>query len=114
MFSIRRTVLAFTLAFTPLTLTTPARAADGFGRCPNDHLCLFSERDGNGTIAAFRSGAPDLEPFGVLNPLAAWNRTSRTFCLYTYPNYVQLADTIAPGYQGGLNGEIAYSSTRAC
>ncbi|MEQ4723156.1 peptidase inhibitor family I36 protein [Nonomuraea sp. B19D2] len=114
MLKIRTTMLALTLVLTPLTLTTPARAADGFGRCPSGHLCLFSERDGNGTIGAFRSGAPNLEPFGVLNPLAAWNRTSRTFCLYTYPDYVQLADTIAPGYRGGLNGEIAYSSVRAC
>lgn len=110
----RRAVLALGVMLVPFAVGGPARAADGFDRCPSGHLCLFSERDGNGTIGSFRSGAPDLAPYGVLNPLAAWNRTNRKFCLYTYPNYVQLADTVDPGYRGGLNGEIAYSSVRAC
>ncbi|MFB4278085.1 peptidase inhibitor family I36 protein [Nonomuraea sp. MTCD27] len=114
MFKIRTLMLALALALTPLPLAGPARAADGFSRCPNGHLCLFSEFDGNGTIAWFQSGAPNLEPLGVKDARSAWNRTGRSFCLFASPNYEVHNATVPPGHKEGLNPEIAYNSVRAC
>jgi hypothetical protein len=105
-------VLALTLA--PLALSAPAGAAAPFDRCPAGHLCLYSESDGTGRVAAFRWGSPDLAHQNLLNPLSAWNRTNRNYCLYTNANYDNHVDTIHPGHKDGLNGHLAYSSVKAC
>ncbi|WP_169514476.1 peptidase inhibitor family I36 protein [Actinokineospora enzanensis] len=55
---------------------TPADAATGWDRCPNTYFCLFSGANGQGTIAYFHVGSPNLAGQGIDNAATSfWNRT---------------------------------------
>lgn len=70
----------------PAAATT---AATGYDRCPVGHFCAFTERDGQGYYAAFRTGWADLrEPINghVFDRRfsSIWNRTPRPTNWFLY------------------------------
>ncbi|RJQ81014.1 hypothetical protein D5S17_06290 [Pseudonocardiaceae bacterium YIM PH 21723] len=89
-----------------------AGAQDGFGRCPGGHMCLWNQMSGNGTMATFKSGAPDLGKFGVAHIGSFWNRGSRNFCIYKQTNYGELTMIVEPGMQ--FSSDFWAGSGRVC
>ncbi|MFD3947052.1 peptidase inhibitor family I36 protein [Streptomyces sp. NPDC058579] len=65
-----------------------AAAPSGYDRCPSGHFCLFSEYDGNGAIASFRLGSPNLAQQGFDDLAASYaNHTDSVWCTYGDYNY---------------------------
>ncbi len=91
-----------------------AAAAGGWYRCPSGYLCLFSDRDGGGHMAYFRTGSPNLADQGANNNTSSqWNRAPYAFRLYNGINYVDLRSTIPAGGWWNLDyyhGEDLWSS----
>lgn len=93
-----------------------AAAAGGWYRCPSGYLCLFSDRDGGGHMAYFRSGSPNLAVQGANNNTSSqWNRAAYSFNLYNQINYVDWRSSIPSGGWWNLDwyhGEDMWSSVR--
>ncbi|MGW5422283.1 peptidase inhibitor family I36 protein [Streptomyces sp. NPDC003943] len=79
---------AAALALLLSTGSAAAAAPRGYDRCPSGHFCLFSEYDGNGAIATFRFGSPNLalQNFDDLG-LSYANNTDSVWCTYGDYNY---------------------------
>ncbi|MEU8527258.1 peptidase inhibitor family I36 protein [Streptomyces sp. NPDC048629] len=81
--------LAAALLLATATAADSATAAPrGYDRCPSGHFCLFSEYDGNGAIATFRFGSPNLadQNFDDL-AMSYANNTDSVWCTYGDYNY---------------------------
>ncbi|WP_418960317.1 peptidase inhibitor family I36 protein [Streptomyces tritici] len=77
--------LAATLVF---TTGSAVAAPAGYDRCPRGHFCLFSEYDGNGAIASFRLGSPNLALQNFDDLAASYaNHTDSVWCTYGDYNY---------------------------
>lgn len=64
------------------------RVAGGYNRCPNGYLCLFDGFGGQGAMAYFKWGSPNLAAQGFDNRTSSlWSRTSGFWNLYDLPNY---------------------------
>lgn len=90
----------------------PAHAASGYARCPAGYLCTFNKSAGNGKMAYFKYGTPNLRQQGMDN--AVWsisNKTGRYVCAYAGYNYTGswLLDGYypKPGQSGNLPNNVA-------
>lgn len=51
-------------------------------------FCVWSGTGGQGTMAQFKIGTPDLGDFGLDNQVSSlWNRTGALWCTYLHTNY---------------------------
>ncbi|WTX00792.1 peptidase inhibitor family I36 protein (plasmid) [Streptomycetaceae bacterium NBC_01309] len=101
---IKSVAIAATVAgIATLGVASPAQAATGFDRCPEGRFCLFSQLNGQGTIAYFQWGAPDLRPYGVDgHAYSVWNRANRYFNVYSGYNYAPLTSNSEPGDKSNI------------
>ncbi|GLZ37091.1 peptidase inhibitor family I36 protein [Actinokineospora sp. NBRC 105648] len=84
----------------------PANAATGWDRCPSGSFCLFANANGQGTIAWFSYGSPNLGGQGIDNAATSfWNRTaSAAFTLCDgYNGLEPEVTTVFFGAQGNLS-----------
>ncbi|MGW7368012.1 peptidase inhibitor family I36 protein [Streptomyces sp. NPDC054841] len=95
-------VAAAAAAVVPAAST--AQAADGYGRCPDGHYCMFSGLDGTGDMITLRGSTPDLAALGMNDRAKSdWNRTSSTIYLWSDANYTGCTATTVPGPTGKGN-----------
>ncbi|MEV0680261.1 peptidase inhibitor family I36 protein [Actinosynnema sp. NPDC050436] len=61
--------------------------------CPDEWFCIWYDTDGNGKMARFQKGAPDLRKFEPLHDhvWSAWNRTGETWCVFRDINYARVS-----------------------
>ncbi|MGP3979350.1 peptidase inhibitor family I36 protein [Streptomyces sp. 8N114] len=98
-------VAAGILATAGLTAMAPsAQAATGWDRCPHGSMCTFSENNGQGSIAIFQFGSPDLRQQGMDNHVGSfWNRSGKWMKLWDGYNYTGDNLGSAPAYTGPIN-----------
>ncbi|WP_414942544.1 peptidase inhibitor family I36 protein [Amycolatopsis sp. cmx-11-51] len=109
-------VAVITLATMAGTVTA-ADAATGYDRCPAGHMCLFAGDDGQGAMAFFQVGSPDLSAQNFDDRTRSWNnRNSGSFCMYVNKYYDNSAGagTFQPGTKGNVAEFNRYSSLRRC
>ncbi|MFE9700535.1 peptidase inhibitor family I36 protein [Streptomyces sp. NPDC006270] len=136
MISLRRSLLTLTAAAglaVSAALTSPAAAAPAaqaapttagtdasilaYADCPVGWFCVWEHAGGQGRMARFQTGTPNLGDFNLNDQVSsAWNRTGRTWCTYTDINY-EGATWRVGNWQGNTsqysrNDNI--SSLRAC
>ncbi|GAB3444972.1 hypothetical protein GCM10027570_14750 [Streptomonospora sediminis] len=89
----------------------PASAATGFDRCPHGYFCLFSQEFGQGTMAYFSWGSPDLAAQGLPNGYSsAWNRSGNIVHGYAGLNYSSWHLTTMDPYEAPRS--VVYDSER--
>ncbi|GAB2740440.1 peptidase inhibitor family I36 protein [Amycolatopsis magusensis] len=95
------TKLGVTLGLVTVAAIAPATAASAgphntdsgvsitaYSDCPSGWFCVWSGKDGQGTMARFQTGTPDLGDFGLDNQVSSlWNRTGIIWCTYLNTNY---------------------------
>ncbi|GAA3874812.1 hypothetical protein GCM10022243_44700 [Saccharothrix violaceirubra] len=114
---IRNALVTVAAAASVFALATPAQAATGWDRCNPGYICLFDYDNGQGPMAWFQIGSPDLRQQDFDNRTqSVWNRTSSRFCLYVNYNYAndQGAGTSFSGIQYNTNEVNSYSSLKKC
>ena len=98
-----------------------AQAATGYDRCPASRMCVFSGRNGSGTIGIYQNGDVNLGDSigatGLNNTIESMrNRTSGNWCFYKDTNYNGQRWVGGPG--GGANTVAAatnvISSLKKC
>ncbi|MBB5959068.1 hypothetical protein FHS29_005688 [Saccharothrix tamanrassetensis] len=96
--------------------TGTAQAATGYDRCPAGNICLFDLPNGQGAMAWFKIGSPNLAGQSMDNRAdSLWNRNASAFCLYLEHDYVNQGGVFQPGARGDqLLNSNAYSSLRKC
>ncbi|TLF79089.1 peptidase inhibitor family I36 protein [Nocardia cyriacigeorgica] len=92
-----------------LFTATPARAEEGYDRCPAGYYCMFSGLDGTGDMIKLTRSTPDLAVFGM-NDLAKsdWNRTSSKIHLWSDARYTGCTAVTDSGPTGKGNFFPAY------
>ncbi|MBN6040008.1 peptidase inhibitor family I36 protein [Amycolatopsis sp. 195334CR] len=95
------TKLGVALGLVALAAVAPATAASAgprhtetdvsitaYSDCPSGWFCVWSGTGGQGTMARFQIGTPDLGDFGLDNRVSSlWNRTGALWCTYLNTNY---------------------------
>lgn len=107
-------VAALTLAASGIAVaaSTTAHAATGYDRCPSGYMCLFDLNDGQGAMAWFANGSPDLRGQGFDNRTnSVWNRTGSSFRLYQGYNYTGSSGTTPAGVRSNVFANV-YSSLK--
>lgn len=95
-----------------VAVSAPAQAATGYDRCPAAHMCLFDEDNGNGAMAWFKTGSPDLRGQSFDNRTnSVWNRTSGSFRLYQGYNYSGDTGTVPVNVKSNVFRNV-YSSVK--
>ncbi len=116
---ITKTLVVATAALSSMVITPgAAEAATGYDRCPPGHMCLFDLWDGQGAMAYFKSGSPDLALQNFDDRAQSQrNNNSSSFCAYVNKYYDNsgTSGTYPPGTSGNFNTNVnAYSSLRKC
>ncbi|MEV6524633.1 peptidase inhibitor family I36 protein [Longispora sp. NPDC051575] len=109
------------LGLSTMFAATPAQAAaTGYDRCPQGYLCLFSDNDGNGTMAYFKFGSPDLRGQSMDNRASSFaNRSGQGFSAYLDYNYQNCVLGLNAYYTAGenlyhwWNADNTFSSVKA-
>ncbi|WP_414941183.1 peptidase inhibitor family I36 protein [Amycolatopsis sp. cmx-11-51] len=115
---LKRSMAVVAIALSTVVVNVPsADAATGYDRCLPDRMCLFAEEDGQGAMAYFQIGSPDLALQDFDNRTRSWrNRHTSAFCMYVNINYDNSAG--AGTFQAGTRGNVSeinkYSSLRRC
>jgi len=114
----RRGLGIVVIALAGVLVTVPsADAATGYDRCTAGYMCLFAGDDGQGAMALFQVGSPDLSLQNFDDRTRSWNnRNSSSFCMYVNKNYDNSAGagTFHPGTRGNVAEFNRYSSLRRC
>lgn len=110
------TVVAIALSVAVVDMPS-ANAATGYDRCKPGYMCLFAEENGQGAMAFFEIGSPNLALQNFDNRTRSWrNRNASSFCMYVNINYDNSAGagTFQSGTQGNVIEINKYSSLRRC
>jgi hypothetical protein len=88
-----------------IAAATPAEAATGWARCPKGDLCVFTGKNGTGTMATYKKGDYNLGdktgPRGMNNNIeSVWNRGNHYFLLWGKPGYKGADASAFPGSKG--------------
>ncbi|WP_409494754.1 peptidase inhibitor family I36 protein [Amycolatopsis sp. cmx-11-12] len=116
---INRMLALMTVALSGLVVAPGvAQAATGYDRCPPGYMCLFDDWDGQGAMAYFQAGSPDLALQNFDNRAQSQrNNNASNFCAYVNKKYDNSSGsgTYQPGTKGNFNANVnAYSSLRKC
>ncbi|MGA8114424.1 MAG: peptidase inhibitor family I36 protein [Actinocatenispora sp.] len=86
-----------------LAIASPAQAASGYDRCPDNYYCMFSGLDGSGDMVTFQSSNPDLRTVNMdKRARSDWNRTGSSVWLNSDYNYAGCDALTSAGSQGNL------------
>ncbi|MFE3204482.1 peptidase inhibitor family I36 protein [Embleya sp. NPDC059237] len=96
--------LAGVVALLGVAPVSPARAADGYDRCPDGYYCMFSGLDGTGDMITLRGSTPDLAALGMNDRAESdWNRTASTIHLWSDAQYSGCTAVTSSGPTGKGN-----------
>ncbi|MGW4064075.1 peptidase inhibitor family I36 protein [Amycolatopsis sp. NPDC004747] len=89
------------VALATLAVVAPAGSAqastDAWWDCPDGWFCAWYSTDGNGAMARFQSGAPDLREFNLNDHVwSVWNRTGVVWCTFADINYASVSGSPWP------------------